>query len=149
MRRDSFLRSRRAHADTPTIRVTERMKLHSDPVTGSNRITGYGSGYVTVNEARITDSVVVTPTAVLEDWAPENFSDLPSACLRLLDELEMEVAILGTGASQQFPRADLVAKFASRGIGLEIMDTAAACRTYNILMAEGRTVAAMLLPISD
>lgn len=125
------------------------MKLHSDQVDSSNRITGYGIGYVAVNSVRIAGSVTVTPTRMLQDWAPENFSDISAACLRLLDELEFEVALLGTGASQQFPGDNLVAQFASRGIGLEIMDTAAACRTYNILMAEGRTVAAMLLPISD
>ena len=125
------------------------MKLHSDQVGSSNRITGYGLGYVAVNEVRIARSLVVTPKRLLENWAPDDFSKISPACYRLLDELEIEVALLGTGASQQFPPDDLVAKFASRGIGLEIMDTAAACRTYNILMAEGRTVAAMLLPISD
>ena len=125
------------------------MKLHSDQIAGSNRITGYGAGYVAVNDEHIAASVVVTPTRVLVDWAPENFTDVSTACVGLLDELEIEIALLGTGASQHFPRDDLVARFASRGIGLEIMDTAAACRTYNILMAEGRTVAAMLLPISD
>lgn len=125
------------------------MKLHSDQVESSNRITGYGPGYVVVNEVRIASSVVVTPTRMAEDWAPVDFADVSAACLRLLEEFDMEVALLGTGASQQFPRDDLVARFASRGIGLEIMDTAAACRTYNILMAEGRTVAAMLLPISN
>jgi uncharacterized protein len=124
------------------------MKLQSDQVGSSNRITGYGLGYVAVNEVRIARSVVVTPDRLLEDWAPDDFSRISPACCRLLDELEIEVALLGTGASQQFPRDDLVGRFASRGIGLEIMDTAAACRTYNILMAEGRSVAAMLLPIS-
>lgn len=125
------------------------MKLHSDQIAGSNRITGYGLGYVTVNEVRIAGSVVVTPTRLLKDWAPDEFSKVSLACVRLINELDIEVALLGTGASQQFPRDDLVTRFASRGIGLEIMDTAAACRTYNILMTEGRTVAAMLLPISD
>ncbi len=125
------------------------MKLHSDQVTSSNRITSYGPGYVAVNGVRIATSVVVTPTQVLKDWAPEDFAQVSSACCRLLGELKIEIALLGTGASQQFPRNNLVTEFASRGIGLEIMDTAAACRTYNILMAEGRTVAAMLLPISD
>ncbi len=142
---------RQAHVPTvpPGLRLESNMKLHSDQVESSNRITGYGPGYVAVNEVRIASSVVVTPTRMAEDWAPEDFADVSAACLRLLDEFDMEVALLGTGASQQFPRDDLVARFASRGIGLEIMDTAAACRTYNILMAEGRTVAAMLLPISN
>jgi uncharacterized protein len=128
--------------------LQRRMKLHSDQFGSSNRITGYGLGYVAVNEVRIGRSLVVTRDRLLEDWAPDDFSEIAPACYRLLDELDMEVALLGTGASQQFPQDDLVARFAARGIGLEIMDTAAACRTYNILMAEGRTVAAMLLPIS-
>lgn len=123
------------------------MKLHSDRVSTANRITAYGTGYITVNEERITTSVVVTPTRLITDWAPEGFAGIASAYARMLDELEVEIILLGTGASQQFPHADLYAEAASRGIGLEVMDTAAACRTYNILMAEGRTVAALLLPI--
>ncbi len=125
----------------------QSVKLHSDPISDANRITAYGPGYISVNNERIASSVVVTPTGLLKNWAPEDFEDIAAACLDVLNQLDAEVALLGTGASQQFPPHDLLARLAARGIGLEVMDTAAACRTYNILMAEGRTVVAMLLPI--
>ncbi len=91
--------------------------------------------------------MVVTPGRIIRDWAPKDFSEIDDASFAVLDELEAEVVLLGTGASQQFPQAQLQSALMARGIGIEIMDSAAACRTYNILMAEGRTVVAMLLPI--
>lgn len=123
------------------------MKLHSDKAAGALRITAYGEGYVVVNEQRIHNSVVVTPTQIIRDWAPATFSDVRLESFEVLEGLEVDIVVLGTGASQQFPDARIAGWLGQRGIGLEVMDTAAACRTYNILMAEGRTVAAMLLPI--
>lgn len=125
------------------------LKLHSDRAAGGYRITAYGAGYVVINEERIRGSVVVTPERVIRDWGPESFSEMAVESFEILDGLEIDIAVLGTGATQQFPDADIIGWLGQRGIGLEIMDTAAACRTYNILMAEGRTVAAMLLPIQS
>jgi uncharacterized protein len=123
------------------------VKLHSDQTSSAYRVTAYGPGYISINDERITTSLVVMPGRVIRDWAPKDFSEIADASLAVLDELEAEVVLLGTGASQRFPRGQLQNALSARGIGIEIMDTAAACRTYNILMAEGRTVAAMLLPI--
>jgi uncharacterized protein len=123
------------------------VKLHADQKSSAYRVTAYGPGYISINGERITTSLVLTPGRVIRDWAPNDFSEIDAASLAVLDELEAEVVLLGTGASQQFLQGQLQNALVARGIGIEIMDTAAACRTYNILMAEGRTVAAMLLPI--
>ncbi|MDX1512247.1 MAG: Mth938-like domain-containing protein [Gammaproteobacteria bacterium] len=125
------------------------MKLHSDKGISGNRITAYGAGYVVVNEERIQSSVVVTPERVVRDWTPKSFGELSLACFEVLSDLEVDIVVLGTGATQQFPAAEIAVHLGRQGIGLEVMDTAAACRTYNILMAEGRTVAALLLPIQS
>ena len=125
------------------------MKLHSDKALGGHRINAYGAGYVVINDERIYRSVVVTPAQVIRDWKPQTFSEIASESFKVLEGMEVDIAVLGTGASQQFPDAAITVWLGQRGIGLEIMDTAAACRTYNILMAEGRTVAAMLLPIQS
>jgi uncharacterized protein len=130
------------------VRIEVRsVKLHRDQISSAYRVTAYGPGYISINDERITTSLVVTPGRIIRDWAPNDFSEIDHASFAVLDELEAEVVLLGTGASQQFPQAQLQSALMARGIGIEIMDTAAACRTYNILMAEGRTVVAMLLPI--
>ncbi|HEX9585875.1 MAG TPA: Mth938-like domain-containing protein [Gammaproteobacteria bacterium] len=123
------------------------MKLHSDKAEGAYRITAYGADYVVVNDVRIRGSVVVTPEQIIRDWAPRSFSEMTVESFDVFGALNVDIVILGTGASQQFPDSGIVGWFGQRGIGLEVMDTAAACRTYNILVSEGRTVAAMLLPI--
>ncbi len=123
------------------------MKLHTDSPSGAYRVTGYGSGYVAVNGERHTGSLVITPQRVIADWKPQSFGDIDAAAFSVLDSLEVEIVVLGTGASQHFLDGEVLGALGARRIGLEIMDTAAACRTYNILMAEGRTVAALLLPI--
>ncbi|OOG24561.1 hypothetical protein B1C78_08645 [Thioalkalivibrio denitrificans] len=123
------------------------MKMTQDFGSGSYLITGYGAGMVRINETRHTTSLIVTPEGVDTGWPPERFDDLDLACFRSLLEDPPEIVILGTGATLRFPPRDILAAFRSRSIGFEVMDTGAACRTYNIVMAEGRPVAAALLMI--
>ena len=120
------------------------MKLHSSLPSGVNTITGYGEGYVTVNSERRTSSVVVLPDRV-ETWSASRFDALTAEDFRFLKDLGAEIVLLGTGARQRFPHPRLTAELAKAGIGLEVMDLQAACRTYNILVAEERKVAAALL----
>ena len=120
------------------------MKLHSTAPAASNVFTGYGEGYVGVNARRIDSSVVVTPEQV-DPWSPASFEALASEHFAALLGRDIEVVLLGTGAKLRFPPAQILRPLIEAGIGVEVMDVPAACRTYNILVAEGRKVAAALL----
>jgi uncharacterized protein len=120
------------------------VKLHASGPSGVNTITGYGEGYVMVNGERRASSVVVLPDRV-QEWSVVGFDDLSAEDFAFLKELKVEIVLLGTGARQRFPHPRLTAALAQAGIGLEVMDVQAACRTYNILVAEERKVAAALL----
>jgi uncharacterized protein len=120
------------------------VKLHASLPGGVNAITGYGEGYVMVNGERHSSSVVVLPDR-LEPWAVQSFDQLSTEDFAFLRNLKAEIVLLGTGARQRFPHPRFTAELAKAGIGLEVMDLQAACRTYNILVAEQRKVAAALL----
>jgi len=95
----------------------------------------------------LTRSAIVTPTHLLRDWSPQAFEELQATHMDILVELAPEIVLLGTGDVLQWPDSSVVAPLAAAGIGFEVMNTAAACRTYNILMGDGRRVAAALLMI--
>ena len=124
------------------------MKLHSNyAASGGHRITAYGIGFVTVNEAEFTGTVLIGREALETDFEEHGPDDLSAATIQRLREQGPEVVIIGMGARHVFPPPGLVAPLMRDGIGVEIMSTPAACRTYNILGAEGREVVALLLPI--
>lgn len=127
-----------AHLDPP-------LKLHLSNISGSNAFTGYGEGYVMVNRQRYEHSLVVLPDRILTDWQPAGFDQLAAADFARLAELQTEIVLLGTGSRIRFPRPELTRALYEARIGLEVMDVQAACRTYNILAAEDRKVAAALL----
>ena len=120
------------------------MKLHPSVATGVNTFTGYGDDYVSVNGERRTASAIVLPERIL-DWPVAGFEALRAEDFAVLETLGMEIVLLGTGRRQRFPHPSLTAGLARAGIGVEVMDLQAACRTYNILVAEERKVAAALL----
>ncbi|MGQ0653771.1 MAG: Mth938-like domain-containing protein [Betaproteobacteria bacterium] len=120
------------------------MKLHATLPGAANTITGYGEDYVSVNGARHESSVIVTAESV-EPWDVSEFQDLSAEDFERLKGLDVEIVILGTGPRQRFPHPKLTAPLTSARVGLEVMDVKAACRTYNILVAEARKVAAALL----
>jgi uncharacterized protein len=120
------------------------VKLHASRPSGVNTITGYGEGYVMVNGERRSSSVVVMPDRI-EAWQPGGFDTLTPDDFEFLKGLGAEIVLLGTGPRQRFPHPRLTAGLAQAGVGLEVMDLQAACRTYNILVAEERKVAAALL----
>ncbi len=121
------------------------MKLHLTQSAGNQLITGYGAGWIEVNETRHEHSLIVLPGLLVTDWGATNFDQLQAAHFERLAELAPEVVLLGTGKAHRFAHPRLYSALTGAGIGLECMTTAAACRTYNILMAEGRHVAAALL----
>lgn len=96
---------------------------------------------------KLTRSAIVTPKTLIDDWRPQCPDELEIQDVRAIAALDAEVILLGTGPTLKRPDYALLAPFTDKGIGYEIMDTAAACRTYNILMFEGRSVAAALLMI--
>lgn len=125
------------------------MRLSLELSAAANVIRAYAEGLVTINDHHIRQSVIVTPERLITDWPPQQFDELASSHFQALVELNPEIVLLGTGKHQQFPSPRLTHPLLSRGVGLEIMDTGAACRTYNIIMAEGRRVAAALLMIQS
>jgi uncharacterized protein len=120
------------------------MKLHLTPAAGLQLFSGYGPGYVNVGNVRYEKCVVVTPQTVSE-WPVARFESLAPADFGFIAELKPEIVILGTGARQRFPGPALREALAATGAGVEIMDTPAACRTYNILASEGRKVVAAIV----
>jgi uncharacterized protein len=120
------------------------VKLHASLPGAVNTITGYGDGYVLINGQRRESSVVVLPDRLLE-WPAQRFDALTPEDFALFADLKAEIVLLGTGPRQRFPHPRLTAALARAGIGVEVMDVRAACRTYNIQVAEERKVAAALL----
>ncbi len=123
------------------------MKFHLQTGDGDNIIRSYGTGQITVNRDVYNTSIIVLPQRVVQDCLPQQFGELSAAHFEALAKLEPELVILGTGRRLHFPPHALTTALMQVSIGLEVMDTAAACRTYNILMGEGRRVAAALLII--
>jgi len=121
------------------------MKLHLARGDGRNLFTGYGDGYVQVNDQRYTRSVVVAPERPVETWDAGSFEALTAAHFEALAALKPEIVLLGTGNTFRFPPPELTRSLVDAAIGFEVMDTRAACRTYNVLMAEGRQVLAAIL----
>ncbi len=121
------------------------MKLHLTTAQGVHLITGYGDGYVEVNARRYASSLILLPDRVIPDWSVPTLAALTSRHLGVLAEHQPEIVLLGTGRRHRFPAPALLAELIMHDIGLEVMDSQAACRTYNILVAEGRRVAAALI----
>ena len=125
------------------------MKLSRETSSNSNLniIRGYSDGEIIINEKVVSTSCILTPTDINENWAPQTLTDIQLNHFEPLLELEPEIIILGTGKALQFPEREIMMHIMRQGVGFEVMDTAAACRTYNILIGEDRRVAAGLLMI--
>jgi uncharacterized protein len=120
------------------------MKFHLSTATG-NVVTALGAGWVRVGTQEYRASLVLTPDTVAEGWAASGFDALAEADFEALLRYAPEIVLLGTGASIRFPHPRLTRALTNAQIGFEVMDTAAACRTFNILVAEGRKVVAALI----
>lgn len=121
------------------------MKLHLNTTQGQNAITGHGDGYVTVNNQQIDHALIVLPDKLVNPWNIGDFASLTVADFAALIELRPELVVFGSGNVFRFPDIAIMAAFSKAGIGFEVMDTPAACRTYNVLVSEGRYAAAALL----
>jgi uncharacterized protein len=121
------------------------LKLHLTNISGANVFTGYGAGYVMINQQRHERNLLVLRDRLLTDWQPAGFDDLTAEHFARIAELEPEIVLLGTGGRLRFPRPEITRALVEARIGLEVMDFQAACRTFNFLAAEERNVAAALL----
>jgi uncharacterized protein len=120
------------------------VKFTLDSGSGANLIKSYSPAGIRIGEQLLTRTLIVTADRLISDAAPASFAELAPQHLPVLFELSAELVIVGTGTTQQFAPAAVRAVFAARGVGLEVMELGAACRTYNVLVQEERRVAALL-----
>jgi uncharacterized protein len=120
------------------------VKLHASVAGSLNVITSYGDGFVAVNGVRHEANLLVLPEQVMP-WNAPSFEDLDEAHFTALAAMPLEVVLLGTGAKLRFPHPRITRALTDARVGVEVMDLGAACRTFNVLVAEGRKVAGALL----
>jgi uncharacterized protein len=121
------------------------MRFTQDSASSINVIRGYGGGELRVNEETYRGALVVTPTTIIAEPGVISVEDLSQVNVARIVALQPELVLLGTGARQAFPSPAFGAHFLRAGIGFEVMDTGAACRTFNVLVIEHRQVAALLI----
>ena len=110
-------------------------------------LRGVSGAGVLVNQETLSRSFLLTPNQIVEDWRPTSAVDLQPADMEAVLALQPALVLLGTGPRQKFPAAAVMAALLTRGIGIEVMESAAAARTFNVLATEGRrVVAAFILP---
>ena len=127
------------------VRYGIAMKLTDEKIGGINLIRSYAPGEVRIGETAIRTSCLVKTDRLITDWRPQTVAEISVADMEAVLALKPEVVVIGSGPKQQFPAPEILGAVLSRGVGCEVMDTGAACRTYNILASEGRTVVAALL----
>ncbi len=120
------------------------MSLTLDNSSAKFQIRSYTAGTIMINDQTLHASVIVTPQQILP-WPPQKFDDLTSEHFLSIIKLEPAILLIGTGERLQFPSTEIYGELMNHGIGVEFMDTSAACRTFNALAAEDRNVIAALL----
>jgi uncharacterized protein len=120
------------------------MKLTDDSGGALQLVRSYAPGELRIAEEVVRTSCLLSPERLIKDWRPQTVDDLRAEDLEAIFELRPEIVVLGSGTRQKFPEYSLLAQVMSRGIGCEVMDTGAACRTYNVLVSEDRRAVAAL-----
>jgi uncharacterized protein len=121
------------------------MKFTLDRPGTLHVVRGYTPGRLHIGEQEYARSVIVSAATLIADWRPQHIGELTAADLEPALALKPQVLLLGSGARQVFPPPELLAQLYAARVGFEVMDTGAACRTYNVLVGEGREVAAALI----
>jgi uncharacterized protein len=138
-------REARILAATGRCLYVDGMQITQITGDGQHVVTGYSPDHVAVNGVRYTASLILLPDALLPAWPVTDAAQLRPEDLRWIRERPPEILLLGTGSRQVFPARTVWRELRTEPWGIEIMDTAAACRTFNLIVAEGRTVAAALI----
>jgi uncharacterized protein len=120
-------------------------KLDLDNNTAGYQIRSFRPGTIQINERFFHQSIIVLPDELIENWSPQTIAELTAIHLRSLIALQPDVVLIGTGETHVFISSSLYGELINAGIGVEVMSTSAACRTYNALSAENRRVAAALM----
>lgn len=121
------------------------MSLTRDENSATYQIRAYKPGFLQVNQTTYTHSLIISPTQLIVPWQPQTFAELTEENLQITLTLQPTILLIGTGASLQFPPIEIYGDLMNQGIGVEIMNTQAACHTYNALTAEERKVVAALI----
>ena len=121
------------------------MPLAEDKITSRYSISAYNPGEIIVNQTAYRESLILSPQTIHCPWPVLSVDELNESNLQLVPDMNPHVVLLGTGEQQIFPDSRIVALFGQRGIGLEVMDNGALCRTFNILVAEDREVVAVII----
>lgn len=121
------------------------MKLHAQALSNVNTVTAYGAGYIDINRVRHAGSLILAPEGPALAWDAGTLDQLRAAHFAAVLDRQPEVVLIGTGSAQCFLSPLVTLPLAQAGVGFEVMDTAAACRTFNILVAEGRRVVGAFL----
>lgn len=120
------------------------MRLNKDPHHGEFVINSYEVGIIIINKACYNHSLIVSSSKIIDNWSPQDITELKSEHITPILSMNPEVVILGTGSKLIFPDQAILAPLYNNNIGVEVMDTQAACRTFNVLMAEDRKAVAAL-----
>jgi uncharacterized protein len=128
------------------IQYGSAMKFTVDAPPAANVIRGYTAVGFRIGSRDCIGSVIVCAHTLIEHWRPRAMSELAVEDLAPALALRPEVLLIGTGARQVFPAPTLLATLYRSKVGFEVMNTGAACRTYNVMLAEGRVVVAALMP---
>jgi len=121
------------------------MHFAREEFSGDLFVRACDKGQITVGQQNYRRSLILTAERVIPDWRPQRYEELTEQDFAVALSLQAEIILLGTGSTLRFPPAQLSAGILATGTGFEVMDTAAACRTYNILLSEKRKVIAALL----
>lgn len=121
------------------------MLLHEEKSTSPHIIKSYQPGSLVINDLSYNKSLIISYNQLITDWAPQDINELTNQDLEILLQLKLEVVLIGTGSKQHFLSAAILAPLIRGNLGHEVMDTAAACRTFNLLASDGRKVAAALI----
>lgn len=120
-------------------------QLDLDQNNANYQIRGYQPGLMQINEQMLTHSLIVTPSQLIENWAPQTIDALTAEHLKIIMELKPDILLIGTGSKHVLLKTDIYGELVNQGIGVEVMSTSAACRTFNALASEDRNVAATLI----